>query len=167
MITLNTDMFKDAVGKAIKGAGLNKLIPLTSMIAIKVENNQLTLITTDALDKDNRIKKLEETIDGIKIIRFKNLSNYLAKFHNIYLPLWITKWVKNNVKNYDIVHMHDFFTYLNIITGKYCRKYNIPYVVQPHWSANFLPERWKSWIKKIFFKLFWIVKKRWDYKKML
>ena len=48
MITLNTEKFKDALNRAIKGAGLNKLIPITSMIAIKVENNQLTLITTDA-----------------------------------------------------------------------------------------------------------------------
>ena len=48
MITLNTEQFKDALTRAIKGAGLDKLIPITSMIAIKVENNQLTLITTDA-----------------------------------------------------------------------------------------------------------------------
>ena len=115
----------------------------------------ITVATTDALDKDNRIKKLEETIDWIKIVRFRNVSNYLAKFHNIYLPIGMKKWIKNNITNYDTVHMHDFFTYLNVITWVYCRKNSIPYIVQPHGSANFLPERWKSFIKKLFFKLFW------------
>ena len=124
-------------------------------VKLKERWHDITVITTDALDKDNRIKKLEEKIDWIKVIRFRNLSNHLAKFYNIYLPLWITKRVKKNIKNYDIIHMHDFFTYLNVITWIYCRKNKIPYIVQPHWSANFLPERWKSFIKKIFFKLFW------------
>ena len=116
---------------------------------------KITVITTDTLDKDNRIDKLEETIDWIRIIRFKNVSNYLVKFHNIFLPIWIIKRVKNNIKNYDIVHMHDFFSYLNIITWIYCRKEKIPYVIQPHWSANFFPKRWKSIIKRVFFELFW------------
>ncbi|NCC70895.1 hypothetical protein EOM09_04900 [bacterium] len=59
------------------------------------------------MDDKNRIKKLEETIDGIKIFRFKNLFNKLAKFHNGYLPFAMKYWLKKNIKNYDIVHIHD------------------------------------------------------------
>lgn len=114
----------------------------------------VTVLTTDALDKDNRNNIKEEMIDWIRIIRLKNVSNYLAKYHNWFLPVGLNKWVKKNIKSFDIVHMHDFFTLQNIIAWKYCRKYNIPYVVEPHWSANFLPERWKSLIKKMFFSLF-------------
>ena len=112
----------------------------------------VTVITTDTMDKNNRIKKLEEVSDWIKIIRFKNFSNHLAKKYNIYLPIWFVKRIKNNIWNYDIVHMHDFFSYMNIVTSIYCKKYNIPYVVQPHWSANFSPKRWKSIIAYNFFK---------------
>lgn len=116
----------------------------------------VTVITTDTMDKNIRIKKLEEVIDWIKIIRFKNFSNYLAKKYSIYSPIWVAKWIKNNIKNFDIVHMHDFFSYMNVVTSVYCKKYNISYVVQPHWSANFSPKRWKSLIKRIFFELFWM-----------
>lgn len=115
----------------------------------------VTVITTDTLDKNNRIKELEEIIDWIKIIRFKNFSNYLAKKYSIYSPIWVAKWIKNNIKNFDIVHMHDFFSYMNIIAWIYCKKFGVPYIIQPHWSANFFPKRWKSIIKRVFFELFW------------
>lgn len=42
-----TNRFKASVNKAIKGAGFNNLIPLTSMIGIKVSDGKLKLLTTD------------------------------------------------------------------------------------------------------------------------
>ena len=38
---------KEAVNKAIKGAGFNNLIPITSMIGIKLSEGKLRLLTTD------------------------------------------------------------------------------------------------------------------------
>lgn len=38
---------KEAVNKAIKGAGFNNLIPITSMIGIKLSDGRLRLLTTD------------------------------------------------------------------------------------------------------------------------
>lgn len=49
-ITLKTNEFQKMVAKAIKGAGNNKLLPITSMMLIcKNENtqNKITLVTTD------------------------------------------------------------------------------------------------------------------------
>ena len=40
--------FKEAVNKAIKGAGFNNLIPLTQLIGIKLSNGKLRFLTTDA-----------------------------------------------------------------------------------------------------------------------
>ena len=47
-LTIKTEKLKEMVSRAVKGVGNNKLIPLTSLMAIEVENNTLTLITTDA-----------------------------------------------------------------------------------------------------------------------
>ena len=47
-LTLKTEKLKEMVSRAVKGAGNNKLIPLTSLMAIEVTDNKLTLITTDA-----------------------------------------------------------------------------------------------------------------------
>lgn len=47
-LTIRTEKLKDMVSRAVKGVGNNKLIPLTSLMAIEVKDNKLTLITTDA-----------------------------------------------------------------------------------------------------------------------
>lgn len=116
---------------------------------------EVTVVTTDALDAKNRNTILEETIDWIKVIRFRNVSNYLAKFHNLYLPIWMRKWLKKNVKNYDIVHIHDILNIPALLWSYYARKNNVNYFIHPHgilsdtriWSK-------KSWIKKTILKIF-------------
>ena len=47
-LTIKTEKLKEMVARSEKGVGNNKLIPLTSLMAIEVKNNKLTLITTDA-----------------------------------------------------------------------------------------------------------------------
>lgn len=42
-----TSRMKEAVNKAIKGAGFNNLIPITSMVGIKLSDGKLRLLTTD------------------------------------------------------------------------------------------------------------------------
>ena len=44
---LPTIKLQEMLAKSIKGASFNKLMPMTSMIAIKVKNKELTLTTTD------------------------------------------------------------------------------------------------------------------------
>lgn len=46
-ISLNTILFKDMVARARKGASNNSILPLTSMMAIELKDNTLTLTTTD------------------------------------------------------------------------------------------------------------------------
>ncbi len=115
----------------------------------------ITVVTTDALDDKNRIKKLEETIDGIKIFRFRNLFNKLAKFHNGYLPFAMKYWLKKNIKNYDIVHIHDILNLPAIWWSKYATKNNVKYFLHPHGtlSDTRIKSR-KSFIKKTFLKIF-------------
>lgn len=47
-LTIKTEKLKEMVSRAVKGAGNNKLIPITSLMAIEVKDNKVTLITTDA-----------------------------------------------------------------------------------------------------------------------
>lgn len=116
---------------------------------------KVTVVTTDALDDKNRNKVLEDTIDWIKIYRFKNISNKLAKFHNIYLPLWMWNWLRKNIKNYDIVHIHDILNVPALLWSYYAKKNNVKYFLHPHWTLwkERVSSR-KPLIKKIFLKIF-------------
>ncbi len=60
-IKLATAKLKEMVSRAVKGASNNKLIPITSLMEIKLEKNVLSFTTTDAT---NYIKVREEKIEG-------------------------------------------------------------------------------------------------------
>lgn len=47
-LTINTAKLQSMVAKSVKGASCNKMIPITSMMAIEQRNGFLSLITTDA-----------------------------------------------------------------------------------------------------------------------
>lgn len=60
-LTLKTEKLKEMVARAVKGAGNNKLIPITSLMAIELENGTLRIITTDAT---NYLYVKEEHVQG-------------------------------------------------------------------------------------------------------
>ena len=61
-LTLNTVKLQDMVSRAVKGASNNKLIPITSLMAIELNaNHSLTLTTTDAT---NYLYIDEHKVDG-------------------------------------------------------------------------------------------------------
>ena len=60
-LTTNTSTLQTMVAKSMKGASCNKMIPLTSLMAIQLKDHTLTLITTDAT---NYLYVKADKIDG-------------------------------------------------------------------------------------------------------
>jgi glycosyltransferase involved in cell wall biosynthesis len=104
--------------------------------------HQVTVFTTDALDVHNRVKEKQEFADGIEIRRFRNLSNYIAFHHRIFLSAGMPGALRREIRNYDIVHLNDFRTLQNLTAYNNAVKSNIPYVIQAHGSLiNILAKR--------------------------
>lgn len=59
-----TSRMKEAVNKAIKGAGFNNLIPITSMIGIKLSDGKLRLLTTDM---NNTLCIIIDKVSGVNM----------------------------------------------------------------------------------------------------
>jgi len=112
--------------------------------------HDVTVYTTDALDSKSRIriKSNPTIINGVKTFYFKNLSNYLTYKHHIPLPLEMPLKIKNEVKRYDIVHLHGYHHMLNVIVHYYAKKIGVPYVLQPHGSLPRIIE--KQRLKKLY-----------------
>ena len=60
-LKIKTSLFQDMVTKAVRGVGNNKLIPITQMMAIRLKDKELTLITTNAT---NYLYIKQENVDG-------------------------------------------------------------------------------------------------------
>ena len=113
--------------------------------------HKVTVYTTDALNIKKRNSVREEIIDGIKIKRFRNLSNYFAYKYNLLLsPGMIT--IGRRISNFDVVHMHEYRTIQNNFIKHYCEKYKIPYVLK---AGGSLPNMMGKHLLKKFYDIFW------------
>jgi glycosyltransferase involved in cell wall biosynthesis len=86
-------------------------------------------------------------IDGIEVHHFKNVSNKLA--HNNYsiAPAMLFK-LNNNIKDFDIIHLHEYRSAQAVFVQYLAKKHNIPYILQAHGSV--MPLFSKQKLKKLF-----------------
>lgn len=95
--------------------------------------HEVTIITTNFEFDDNFAKSLE----AVEVIPFHcklNLGGFLVS------PSMNT-YLKENINKFDIIHMHNFRTYQNILVQKYAKKYSVPYVLQAHGSVPRIIEK--------------------------
>ena len=109
--------------------------------------HEVTVYTSDTLDKDHRQETKFSEIEGIKVYYFRNLSNRLA-WHRLVVTPELIPQLSKCIKNFDIIHLHGPRNFQNIFAHYYAKKYNIPYVLQVHGSV--LPTFQKQRLKKIF-----------------
>jgi len=103
-------------------------------IALADRKHTVLVYTTDALDKNQRYVPESNPVihRGIEIYYFKNLSNFLTYKYKIPLPLLMPFFIKNQMKNFDIIHLHGHRHFLSFVIYLFARKYQIPYVIQTH-----------------------------------
>ncbi|MDO3675758.1 glycosyltransferase [Paenibacillus ehimensis] len=48
----------------------------------------------------------------------------------------LAKALEEHIPNYDIVHTHSLYLFHNLVSGHYCRKFGVPYIVRPHGTLD-------------------------------
>jgi len=112
--------------------------------------NDVVVYATDTLDKKSRIKIEENPIkhNGIKIYYFKNISNYVTSRYKIPFPIEMPFIVKNQIKEFDIIHLHGHRHVLSLIVFYFAKRYKIPYILQTHGDIPYVNQR--TIVKKIY-----------------
>lgn len=108
-----------------RGGDVNVCYNLCKEFARK--GHHVTILTT-TFDYN---KEDTDNIANLSMVPIEYKFN-LALF--IYSPK-IKEWLDKNMKNYDIIHLHELRSYQNNVVIKYAKKYNIPYILQPHAST--------------------------------
>ena len=116
------------------------------------KGHNVTVYTTDVFNKNSRQSTncIEAEVEGIKIKYFKNISNSLAFNQKVFISPAISKALKKNLKQFDMVHLHEFRTLQNAAAYKYLTKYKIPYILSAHGSV--LRLMGKEFLKMLFDK---------------
>ncbi len=119
--------------------------------ALAARGHEITVFTTDTLDAAHRIAAGRETVDGIEIRRFRNISNWLAYHHHIFASPGTIVAVRNDLRRFDLVHLHDYRTLQNWLVHRYARKFGVPYVLQARGSLVnlYAKQRLKAWFDRI------------------
>jgi len=91
-------------------------------------NHDVTVITTDFGYDPQYAKTIQDS--GVKVVPFHCIAN-IASF--LYSPS-IKPWLESNLKEYDIIHLHNYRSYQNAMVQKYSMRYEIPIIMQPHGS---------------------------------
>ena len=112
--------------------------------------HDVTVYTTDALDKSSRLRSGGKTldIDGIKVYYFKNLSNNLAFNHHLFISPGMILPMRGKCQNFDILHLHDFRGFQSLVAHHYAKKHGLPYVLQAHGEIPRIAQ--KQMLKKMF-----------------
>ena len=118
------------------------------------KDNDVKVISSDSCKE--RLKfpngRYDVDVDGIKVDYFRNLSNGFKLKTMLDTPLGAPFKIRKDIKDYDIVHIHEHRQTLAILASYFARKNNIPYIVQAHGSV--LPFFQKEGLKNLFDKVF-------------
>lgn len=84
------------------------------------------------------------SLAGVRICVFKTIYN----LGNFPITPGIIQRAKTEISSFDLIHMHNFRTFQNIVIHYYAKKNNIPYILQPHGSIETFFQ--KGLLKKFF-----------------
>jgi len=115
----------------------------------------VTVYTTNVgLDDGNVPINEEVNVDGVKVFYFK----FIRFFEFLGTTGWqfspqMTKKLRENLKNFDIVYLNAIWNYPIGVASYYCRKYSKPYILSPRGSlypSTFIKKTWK---KRLYYNL--------------
>lgn len=97
------------------------------------EGHEVTVFTTDGFKSRLNVDKNKPLyIDGVRTYYFRNLSSYLSKYFVLPIPYYLPLIASKQLREFDIIHIHEYRTVSAIIIHYFSKKYNVPYVLQAH-----------------------------------
>jgi glycosyltransferase involved in cell wall biosynthesis len=101
---------------------------------LAARGHDVTVLTTDVLDAERRARPRRETLDGVRVERFPNLSNSLAWRAKKYLPPGLVLATARRIRGFDVVHATDARTLATATAYLAARAARVPFVLSAHGS---------------------------------
>jgi len=132
--------------------------PVTVVRSISKElakRHEVTIYTTSALDTKHDSEQREEAVNGYRVYYFnRNFKQliYSDLLGQMNISLNMRKAVKDHLKEFDIVHIHSWQQFPDILLHHYTKKYHVPFVLQVHGSLPQIgPKMLLKWVYDISF----------------
>lgn len=115
--------------------------------------HEVVVWTSDAKNRDSRLEvEPVKVVDGINVHYMRNLSMMTIKKSNLFITPELISKVKENIKEFDIIHLHGYRSFQNITVHHYAKKYGVPYVLQARGSLpRIMAKQRLKWIYDVLF----------------
>jgi len=117
------------------------------------KGHDVTFLTSDMIYWGIKCEAGRYTINNISVYRLKTFAPIIAKKYKISITPQLLSFCRaGQLKKFDVVHLHAYRSFQNIIIHHYAKKYGIPYVLQAHGSLPRI-NAWQTlkWLYDILF----------------
>ncbi|MEM2180849.1 MAG: glycosyltransferase [Nitrososphaeria archaeon] len=93
---------------------------------------KVTVYTTNALSRNELFypKQSPNYSNGVEVYYFGNTIYKPSTY--IYFSKELIEAIKKNISNYDVIHLHEYRSYISLVINHYAQKYDAPYILQAH-----------------------------------
>ena len=93
--------------------------------------HDVTVYTTDGFKwRLNVGKNKPVDVDGLRTYYFRNLSSHLARKMVLPTPYYLPIVARREIKDFDVIHIHEYRTMPGLIVYYYATKYSVSYVLK-------------------------------------
>ncbi len=123
-----------------KGGDVNVCYHLSKQLARR--GHEVIIVTSDHEWDKEYAGSMEK--EGVKVIPFHCIADMSA----FLVTPSLKKWLKFNISDFDLIHLHNSRSYQNNVVRHYAMKYRVPYILHAH--GNVLPHSAKIQLKKLY-----------------
>jgi len=125
-----------------------------SMSKELAKKNNVVVYTTTAIDLKHDHTPMIKEIDGYRIeyyprnLKFLSNTNFLGHLN---ISFQMMNAIKKNVKKFDVVHIHSYQQFPDIVASRYAKINNIPFVLQTHGSIPKIEKHIRKFLFDVLF----------------
>jgi glycosyltransferase involved in cell wall biosynthesis len=95
--------------------------------------HDVVVYTSDANDIFSRLDVNPVcTVDGIKIRYVKNVFLAPIRTSRLFITPQLVSIARGELERFDVIHLHEYRSFQNVVVHHYAVKYGLPYVLQAH-----------------------------------
>lgn len=113
--------------------------------------HSVTVYSSNMRDKFDKVSNRLETKDGMLIHRFRSIGTVATRGMKIFVTPGIIPRFGSEVSSFDVIHLHEYQTFQNLIAYHYARKHDVPYVLHAHGSIPRIGKRFRKWLFDVAF----------------
>jgi glycosyltransferase involved in cell wall biosynthesis len=137
--------------RAFGGEPAKEIFGLSKALADRGHN--VTICTTNMLNKSPKVTSPDLSITNIKGVQVYEFNSWgLGLGPRMAVSPGVISMMSKQTAQFDIIHLNQYPTFLNVIAHHYARKYDVPYLLQAHGS---LPGVTSSYALRRVFDVLW------------